>query len=457
MKNAAFVIIVVAILVTGGIGYLYMMENKKTIVTLSHPDGSSIGYVALTRAGFVDINELEDVGNTLREQERDGLRFAGWFTDVSCEQPFYDSKYRKITSDTVIYAGWNDLSYTLTQEKGKSENERSCTFTNTTDGSESTSWVVRDAFKTNNIRPVIGSINSAATPSEYIATVSLLLGMYEVTMITYVNGEKKVLSTTETIDGTITDTVTWEDYTRAKHTITYKFDVSEYVEYAKLNRTRDFRISNIAKHAVYDTPGINSIKDAIMNLETANWDTISEQDRANLIASFVNNGLSKRVDAKAIDRDKNTDWYYYKIPGIHGDNLSVEYYRYPTEALYDRILYGGLGDCDCHAILTAAIAKACGLDSAVLVIINPDEKEGHAVAGIKGEDFIPPAPQGAASFKEVDGYYACETFRSELKLLVGNVQNIYHEYKLDSSGEPILDPSGEKIKTGWKWEAFPVT
>jgi hypothetical protein len=121
----------------------------------------------------------------------------------------------------------------------------------------------------------------------------------------------------------------------------------------------------------------------------------------------------------------------------------VEYYKYAVESLYDKILYGGIGDCDDHAILTAALGKAFGFDTAVLVITNPNEKEGHAIAGIKNDPafdppFEEPSPQPGASFKEVDGYYACETFRTSLKLQIGNVESKY-------------------LGQGWKWRAVPAT
>jgi hypothetical protein len=182
-----------------------------------------------------------------------------------------------------------------------------------------------------------------------------------------------------------------------------------------------------------------NLNDAITGLPV--WPAMSEQDRANLIASFVNEGLS--------GNERDSDHFYYRIQGIHISSTSVEYYRYPEEALYDRIMYKGLGDCDCHAILTAAIAKACGLDSAVLVMTNPDPSiaEGHAIAGIKlkAEDFTPPGPQSgpgwSASFmdpEKLNGYYACETFRKGWKLFVGNAEDEYQG-------------------SGWTWFVFPVT
>ncbi|MDR0778025.1 MAG: InlB B-repeat-containing protein [Methanomassiliicoccaceae archaeon] len=435
-NNIIFVIAVATLVVIGGMGYLYITDNKKPTVTLSDPDGSAFGFVPVTRTGYVDINKLEEIGSGL--QERDGLTFAGWFMDAGCQEPFYDSKYKKITSNTVIYAGWNTLKYELHQGN-LVDDKKHCTFTNKTDDASDTSWIVKDAFKTSNVPTYTGSETF---------TANVWLGMYEVTMTTYVNGEKKILSTTETVTGEISETVKWNDYSpnAKEHSITYSLDVSEYVEFAKLNRSRDFKISNIAKHAVYDSPAIEGIKNALMNLKTADWPNMTEQERADLIASFVNSGLSQQKLP-----DGNTDWFYYKIqpPGVHIINTSVEYYRYPVEALYDRILHGGLGDCDCHALLTAAIAKACGLDSAILVITNPSEKEGHAVAGIKGDLVFPPVVTGASN-KEVNGYFACETFRPLLRLLVGNVQTMY----MDEIKDPV---TGETVTTGWKWEAFPVT
>jgi hypothetical protein len=378
----------------------------------------------------VDINKLESVGDTLTT--RDGLDFAGWFTDASCEIPFYDSKYTRITSNTVIYAGWNTLltSYDFVHTESPGNGLQSCTFTNTTGTADTTMWIVKDAFKTSGLVPL------TETADRY--TVGLLRGMYEVTMtVTDVNGEKKVLSKTEKVTGTITDAVTWNDYSSAatQHTITYTLDVEEYIKYAKMNRVRDFRIANIANHATPGADVVQNIANELKALPYWSLPSTTGQDRANLIASFVNEGLSYNGGSDGDSR-------YYRIQGVHMSPEQVEYYRYPAEALYDRKLFNMLGDCDCHAIITAAIAKACGFDSAVLVMTNTSEKEGHAIAGIKG-DFIKPPEQsiptlnGKASFNEEKGYYSCETFRKGWKLWVGNVDADY-------------------IGNGWTWNAFPV-
>ena len=221
----------------------------------------------------------------------------------------------------------------------------------------------------------------------------------------------ETLTRTVTVDGTLTHKVQWKDYTNVDRELTYSLSSDEYILYAEKNRPHYFRISQIASFVTWELDAIKEIADKLDTMATAG--SMNEQEKANLIASFVNYG----------NKGMNDSFYYGPSGSISAD---VEYYSYPTESLYNWMLFGKIGDCDCHAILTAAIGKAAGFDTAIIVIIKSGA-EGHAVAGIRDETFTEPPAQTNAYWKVVNGYYSCETFRPSHNLWVGNLENGYSE------------------------------
>ncbi len=60
-----------------------------------------------------------------------------------------------------------------------------------------------------------------------------------------------------------------------------------------------------------------------------------------------------------------------------------EYPRYPIETLVDRI-----GDCDCHAILCAALLKVLGYDVVLLSVTFKNDPAGHLAVGVEGADHL---------------------------------------------------------------------
>lgn len=70
--------------------------------------------------------------------------------------------------------------------------------------------------------------------------------------------------------------------------------------------------------------------------------------------------------------------------GYDQDTKGVpEYPRYPIETLVDRI-----GDCDCHAILCAALLKVLGYDVVLLGVSFKNDPVGHLAVGVEGADHL---------------------------------------------------------------------
>jgi hypothetical protein len=82
----------------------------------------------------------------------------------------------------------------------------------------------------------------------------------------------------------------------------------------------------------------------------------------------------------------------------------LDYWRYPIETLYDEN-----GDCDCKAVLAAALFRLVGFRALLLVSFDPDV--AHAAVAVEG---APDFPQ-TDFFTDNQGrrYYFCETTGSE--------------------------------------------
>ena len=419
-QNMLYVIAVAAIVMSAGVVYMTFYEDDRPTVTLSS-GGQSIGTIKVTEGGFVDINWLEDTGHILSSPEA-GLNFAGWYTDPLYQDAFY--RYTPIHTDTVIYAGWNELNFDVIQNASSSgkPNTLTCTFTNTTavQNEEYVTWTISDSFKTS------GPIPGTAPGSGVSHTTTLNIGMYDVTMTVFSDDEKKSMVRSvvigEDAGAAVTKTVAW-NFKGEKYTLTYTLHVSEYIEFAKMNRNREFKIPQIAGYTVWDVPLVHRIVDDLNKIMP---DDLSKQDQMNFLMLFM-------------DGYWQSDSVYHRIPGVHKTAESVEYYKYPVETLYDWAVYDYQGDCEDMAILAAAVAKAYGFDDvAIIVLTNSGEREGHAIAGIKDISFVPVADGDLTSvtfFYELNGYYACDTVRGQ------KVGELGSKYKPDE----------------WTKRLFPVT
>jgi len=393
-----YAIAVAAIVMSAGLVYVNFYQDDGPTVTLSS-GGQSIGSIKVTEGGFVDINWLEYTQYRLTAPGP-GLNFAGWYTDPSYQSVFY--RYTPIRNDTIIYAGWNELSFDVVQNNSESgkPNELTCTFTNTTVsyGEAYTTWTVNDSFKTS------GSIPGTSPGVGVSHTTTLNIGMYDVTMTVFSGGEKKSMVRSIVVGddaGTaVTKTVNW-NFRGEPYTLTYSMHVSEFIEFAKMNRNREFKIPQIADHTAWDIPVVHRIAGDLEKIMPAG---LSKQDQMNFIMMFM-------------DGYWQSDSVYFRIPGVHRTAESVEYYKYPAETLYDWAVYDFQGDCEDMAILAAAIAKAYGFaDVAIIVLTNPGSAEGHAIAGIKDSSFVPIDSinlRPGTFFYELNGYYACDTVNGQ--------------------------------------------
>nr|MDP9177352.1 hypothetical protein [Gemmatimonadota bacterium] len=108
---------------------------------------------------------------------------------------------------------------------------------------------------------------------------------------------------------------------------------------------------------------------------------------------------------------QNTLQLVQSIPYVT-DHVSLgvpEYWRFPIETLFDN-----QGDCDCKAILAAALFRSMGLRSVVL--LSP--VEGHAAVAVEGAPDYP----GNQYFEWAGGrYFFCETTDGTFGFTVGEV------------------------------------
>ncbi|MDR0335366.1 MAG: hypothetical protein LBH69_05760 [Methanomassiliicoccaceae archaeon] len=410
MNRAIIAIAAAAILVVAATGFLLITDHKEPEVTLSS-NGVSLGKVPIAANGLVNQEKLREFEDRLINQGSGDLNFAGWFFDNLYTKPFF--RFTIMKESTALYAGWGEPMFTMqpTDPKpgGTPPNRVSYTLTNTTETEfGDTTWTLVDSFKTSTPRTMSapyfeksdrGPTYTSPGPLD-TWTVDLMPGMYEVTMRTVIDGDERTITRTEVVNDPISRTLTWNGYDYKTYTITFGIDdINEYVEYAKNNQRREFRISNIASFIVI-TPTVQKIADAIIReVELKYPSGYTPQELMNVISPFVVSVLW------ASDSD------YYFVKGLHKEHAegSVEYYKYPIEAIYDTILFNSQGDCDCKSILIAAIAKAAGFqDVAVFTITGP---EGHAVAGIRDPSFVKEAQTGPVFFLDPDdwdGYFVSE-------------------------------------------------
>ncbi|MCL1983821.1 MAG: hypothetical protein FWG58_00290 [Methanomassiliicoccaceae archaeon] len=398
-------IAVAVVMVVAAVGFYVFTDKKDPTVTLMS-DGENVGSLTVSKGGFVDIGWLED---TELRMSKSGLHFAGWYTDPSFDDRymFYlpANRYQKVTDNFNLYASWNELDMKLMYPLGPSlgDNTVSCEFINVTSDFTpyTTTWTITDAFKTSVPSTLSGPLGKPITftGNGDDITFGLRPGMYYVTMSADLFGEEKTATRTVTVKGEITQTIEWT-YNSVKQSVKYSFDVDDYIKFAKMNRDRYFRIPEISSYVIWDLEPIKTIASELKEL-MSKIPNMNVQDRMNFIMLFLEQG---RWVA-------DSDYYWIRgVPGLHPYNYSVEYYKYPIEALYDWALFDGTGDCDCKAILAAAVAIACGFnDVSVLVLTNTSENEGHAVAGIRDPNFTPHDPRLGSFIYVTEGYYACDT------------------------------------------------
>ncbi|MEF8879295.1 MAG: hypothetical protein V5A64_02750 [Candidatus Thermoplasmatota archaeon] len=171
----------------------------------------------------------------------------------------------------------------------------------------------------------------------------------------------------------------------------------------------------------YDDRYIEFFTDVLTSSFKVDFDSLSDVDRVNYIASFVQS-LS-----------------YQKDPGEIDDP------RYPFETLFDE--KGGIGDCEDKSILAATLLEETGFNVSLLKLIGDDEP-GHMAVGVNlTADALPDKD----FFR--DGYYYLETtsnglagsninskkFGFALGVVPQNLSEGYETHVFEISQRPLLN------------------
>ena len=193
--------------------------------------------------------------------------------------------------------------------------------------------------------------------------------------------------------GTIAKEFVWE-YGGKKYSAQTSFGYDEYRYYRDLNpngRTVT-DISRVTSFVTYEEPAVVMLAESLRSAYGADRDTTGKSF-ASFVLGFIQMCYAYPPSNSLMQGDK----YMY------GHD---EYFAYPLETIFH-----GMGDCEDTAILTAALLKALGYPTGVMIV------PGHALAVVGLSDYSPGA-FAARSFEvlcqTIDGvtYYACETTAS---------------------------------------------
>ena len=246
-------------------------------------------------------------------------------------------------------------------------------------------------------------------------------GSFKVTM----KADGKQYSGTIVIDGTVDRTYEWKCGI-TEYGIDLSFQYSDYDQFR--NKDIDRYASNRDRSVFVD--GCNGLMDSVISRISAQTEGFSEYDRANVILAFVQ---------ECFDYPPNT--MSGSIALMSGDMYLTghsDYSMFPIETIFREA-----GDCEDTSILAAALFKAAGLHTALLMV------PGHAMACVAIEDGSSSNDISAVVWSSmeiyhatVDGreYYVCETTTSyDLKVGFGSDQDFggqkipYYMHKSEDS------------------------
>lgn len=250
-------------------------------------------------------------------------------------------------------------------------------------------------------------------------------GEYEIKVSCYndINGSHSYYSGNVLYDDYITEYYVW-----SYHNQTYFMDIeymfSEYLQYTPLFRSPDelragsdhYRMADFC--IINDT--INDIADNLKALYCKSYGTeasLSDQKFADFILAFVNICYTYPPNSNM------PDYYEYG---------QIEYWAYPMETIYHT-----MGDCEDTAILCSSLFKACGFDSAIIVL------PGHAISAVSldnfTESYVNPSCRVSPFYQIVNDktYYGCETTLVDSSYGVGYISSSYviDEYEILQSEE----------------------
>lgn len=209
-------------------------------------------------------------------------------------------------------------------------------------------------------------------------------------------------------------------YKNQNYSMDIRYMFSEYLHYTPLFQTPDESRFGNDYSRMTDFCLINDVVNDIANgLKTLYYKSygtdasLSDQEFADFLLAFIN------LCYKYPPNSSMPDYYEYG---------QVEYWAYPMETIYHN-----MGDCEDTAILCASLFKACGFDSAVVVM------PGHAISAVVLDSFtesdVTHSYRVAPFYQTLNGktYYGCETTLVDDSYGVGYISSSY----LNGEYEPL--------------------
>jgi len=311
--------------------------QKKTFVVSVTQNYGSAGTVS----GGGSI--LYEDTTTLNATVNKGYSFSGWYdgTTLLSTSPSYIYTVIKAVTITAAYSIIHDASFTADQ----SATYAPCTLTITSTYNVEVSyrsWILSDALSGKTLSSYgsygngNGTINYSVSSGEAVKITQT---------VTYSDGQQATSSYVKVVDQIISKHFSWRYQSNAWYSsITNLFGMingssaswdvplsfANYYNAVTSTLPRSNGYSMISSYVTYNNPEIRSMAQGLMSY-TSGWSSI---DRLNFVLKFV----------QSIP-------YKYDI-----DSEGVEdYWKLPAETLWENN-----GDCEDHAFLFAALAKAMG-------------------------------------------------------------------------------------------------
>lgn len=363
-------------------------EKKTFVVTVSQNDWSA---GAVSGGGSL----LYENTTTLKATVNYGYSFIGWYdgsTLLSTNQNYVYTVTKNVTI-TATYSVAHDASFTVSQSAAYAP----CTLTITSTYNveiSSRSWTLTDALSGKQLSSY-GSYGNGNGTITYGVSAGEAIKITQT--VTYSDGQKTTSSYVKVVDQIISKRFSWRYQGDAWYSAITNFfninnksvnldlDFSFAWYYGALTSTlpRSSGYSTIGSYVTYNDPEIKLMAQNFMSY-TSGWSSI---DRLNFVLKFVQSIPYKYdIDSKGV----------------------AEYWKLPAETLWENN-----GDCEDHAFLFAALAKAMGY-SVVLYYVycysssgkNVDANgryDAHLATGVN-------VSGGSGSYMTVNGakYYYCE-------------------------------------------------
>lgn len=302
---------------------------------------------------------------TLTATVSEGTAFQGWYgSDGELLSSDLTYTIDRVLTDTVIYAA-NAESPDCTWEDGSS-------------------YLLLDGYDVDHATVTVYDANSG----DAVAVLDEASGYYTfpeageyVVVIDGSAGGSAVTAYYQVlVDGTVSRTFEWE-YGGTTYTYTMEIiysDVAYYRDYYTVDERQQDILGNHARDATFVTYGDPYVLQLAAALADMSSD-LGSVERVDFLMAFV-----QYIEYQADDVYTGYD----------------EYWKFPLETLYDQG-----GDCEDTSILLAAIYKALGYDTCLLIF------SGHMAAGVAVDGatgvYFTAAPYGP--WVQQVRYYYCET------------------------------------------------